>query len=393
MHAIRKTVSAALAAAALAAFSPAGTAAAAPASPESYIYRGARLTGLGGDPSRLRVADTDGDNFDDIVQFTTDGRAYVWRGGESAITYAGLWATGFGGDMSRIAFVDVEGDGDSDVLQLAPSGTVYAWRSQGTAAPTYLGAVATGTGADVERIIVQSTSTDAALYQHAPDGRLYRWFWSSGMSRFDYYGLAASGTGADSSRVKIIGNLVAQITAGGSLYGWVYAGTSVPNEYLGRIATGLGDDMSRIAVIRDRLSGGAVDSVVQLASNGSMYGWQVAADWRSTSYRGPIATGLGADVSRIRFPHVFNSQGCRIGFDDIVQLAPSGSVYGWAGSGLTGGNPTYQGLMVTGVGADPDKILIGDFGGTFHRDFLQVTGAGVGYLWESADGFNADCVS
>ena len=391
MNATRKVMSIALVATALIAFAIAGTAGAVVV-PESYDYVGAVLTGLGGDPSRLRVADINDDNFDDVVQFTTDGRAYAWLGGKSAITYLGQWGTGFGGDMSRIALVDLEGDGDSDVLQLAPSGTVYAWRSQGTAAPTALGAVATGTGAVAERITVKYTGLDAGLYQHAPDGRLYRWFWSSGMSRFDYYGLAASGTGAESSRVRIIGNLIVQVAPDGSLYGWVYVGLSTPSEYLGRIATGLGDDISRIAVLADR-AGGSTFSIVQLASNGSMYGWQIATDWRSTSYRGRIATGLGADVSRIRIAHVFDSQSCRIGFEDVVQLAASGSVYGWSGSGFNGiGNPTYKGLIATGVGADPDSILVGDFGGTYHRDFLQVTDAGVGYLWRSADGTSGDCL-
>ncbi|MBW4717150.1 FG-GAP repeat domain-containing protein [Saccharothrix obliqua] len=105
----------------------------------------------GADPTRVHLADLDGDNHADLIRVDPDGTLTAWWNNNA---FAGQWhpagAVGAigGGDHTRVVFADLDADGKADLVRVEPDGSLTAWRNTNAfaaqwAAPTTIGAVDT----------------------------------------------------------------------------------------------------------------------------------------------------------------------------------------------------------------------------------------------------------
>lgn len=341
-------------------------------------YQGLAATGLGEDPTRIKVIDTNADGYDDLVQFASDGGSYRWLGGATGFNYVGLWGTGHGADAAAIKMADVGGDDRPDVIQFAPDGSAYVWINTGSGF-SYRGLWGTGFGGDTRWLIVDDLAGagQAQVVQFTPAGESY--LWTSDGARFVYAGRWGTGHGSDVTRIKAVRftgggpkDLV-QFASNGSSYRWA-TNLSGPLDYRGRVGTGHGTDHTRLMI--GDMNGDGADDVTQFASTGSSYRWLGTAG--GFDYQGLVATGHGYDSRYLRLQRTIGTATCAGGTEQVIQYASNGNGYLWDGT-------RYFGRINTGFGSDPSWLLIGDVVGNNHDDTLQMTAAGNAYLWRNVE--------
>ncbi|MER7846248.1 FG-GAP-like repeat-containing protein [Kitasatospora sp. NPDC096077] len=116
-------------------------------------------TGVTTDPARVRFADFDGDGKADYEVINPDGSVHVWlnKGGDGHGGWQdlGIVATGLTTDPSRVRLADFDGDGKADYEVINPDGSVHAYLDKfADGQPNWqdLGTVATGLTTDPSRV-------------------------------------------------------------------------------------------------------------------------------------------------------------------------------------------------------------------------------------------------
>ncbi|MBD0688812.1 hypothetical protein BG452_05300 [Streptomyces sp. CBMA123] len=116
-----------------------------------WVNYGQIASGLTTDPSRVRLADIDGDGRADYSAIGGNGSVvtYLNRGGDGhgGWTNYGQIATGTTSDQNAVTLADFTGDGRSDYVTTNPNGSVNVYRNDGGDGHggwTNLGQVATG---------------------------------------------------------------------------------------------------------------------------------------------------------------------------------------------------------------------------------------------------------
>ncbi|MFF2076420.1 FG-GAP-like repeat-containing protein [Kitasatospora sp. NPDC058162] len=116
-----------------------------------WVNYGQIASGLTTDPSRVRLADIDGDGRADYSAIGGNGSVvtYLNRGGDGHGGWSnyGQIATGTTADQNAVVLADFTGDGRSDYITTNPNGSVNVYRNDGGDGHggwTNLGQVATG---------------------------------------------------------------------------------------------------------------------------------------------------------------------------------------------------------------------------------------------------------
>lgn len=152
-------------------------------------------------PCEMRIGDMNGDGIDDLLRFSNEGNGYAWvsTGAPMSYTYKGLIGTGFG-LSHQVRVGDMDGDGDDDLFKFLDNGNGYAWRSDKTSY-TSLGLIATGFGNSAQvRVGDRDGDGDDDLYQFTDEGKGY--YWESKGASYTYLGIFTSGFGP-SRQVRI----------------------------------------------------------------------------------------------------------------------------------------------------------------------------------------------
>ncbi|GAA1956524.1 FG-GAP-like repeat-containing protein [Catenulispora subtropica] len=146
-------------------------------------------TGLTTDASKVRFADFDGDGRTDYLLFSDSGAISVWlnRGGDTA---GGWWsigqiATGLTSDPTKVRIADIDGDGYADYTQINADGSLNTWQNQGGDGHggwKSLGRIATGTttNADAVQLTDFNGDTHADYLRTNTNGSIEAWLWNGG---------------------------------------------------------------------------------------------------------------------------------------------------------------------------------------------------------------------
>ncbi|PWK86519.1 VCBS repeat protein [Lentzea atacamensis] len=136
----------------------------------------------GGDSTRVRLADLNGDNKADLIVINGDGSLTAWQNNNAL---GGSWAApvmaGNVGttDQSQVRFGDLNGDGKADLIRVAPDGGMTGWLNNNAlggswSAPAVLGNAGAGGTAGV-RLADLNADGKADLIRVGTDGGLTAW--------------------------------------------------------------------------------------------------------------------------------------------------------------------------------------------------------------------------
>ncbi|MGW4212521.1 FG-GAP-like repeat-containing protein [Lentzea sp. NPDC004789] len=137
----------------------------------------------GGDATRVRLADLNGDGKADLVVVNTDGSMTAWQ--NNGVLAGGSWAApvtvGNVGttDQSRVRFGDLNGDGRDDLIRVNADGSLTAWQNNNAlggswAAPVTVGNVGTTEQSRVRFGDLNADGRDDLIRVNA-DGSLTAW--------------------------------------------------------------------------------------------------------------------------------------------------------------------------------------------------------------------------
>ncbi|NAS26971.1 lipolytic protein G-D-S-L family [Herbidospora sp. NEAU-GS84] len=251
--------------------------------------------------------------------------------------YVGRIASVAGASREQVRFADLNGDGRDDYLLVGEQGQVRAWinnRAGQGGGWNHIGEIATGA---------------------APRHQV-RFADLNGDGRDDYLVVG------DQGQVSMWLN-----TGTGDAVGWASQGV---------VATGVGATRDQVRFADVDVDGR--DDYLVVDDQGRVRAWlnQFTPGGGAWSYRGEIASGVGATRDQVRF-HDLDGDGD----DDYLVVDGQGYFRAWLNN--VGGNRPwiYQGAVAGGVGVGGAGLAMADIDGNGRDDFLTVDDAGEVAAW------------
>ncbi|MDT7788346.1 MAG: hypothetical protein QOF58_6765 [Pseudonocardiales bacterium] len=144
----------------------------------------------GGDATRVRLADLNGDNKADLVVVNMNGSLTAWQ--NNGVLEGGSWSApvtaGNAGttDQSQVRFGDLNGDGRADLVTVAPNGVMTGWLNNNAlggswSAPAGIGNAGAGGTAGV-KLADLNADGKADLIRVGADGGLTAWLNNNAMA-------------------------------------------------------------------------------------------------------------------------------------------------------------------------------------------------------------------
>ncbi len=399
--------------------------------------------------AQIQFADFDGDGKADYIVVDPDSSVKVWlnQGGDLAGGWKALEKVAMGvAPGKRIVFADVDGDARADYLVVEPSGYTQAWLNNGGDGRAKTGwvdqgALAYGVGApgahvqfpdidgdglaDYAVVDPNSGAVDAWLNKGVPaPGALWLW---AGQGRVAY-GVPGFQKGdtisfgdlngdhfddyidqrdlSDEGGTTPMSDKAQYYINGGAQAGnwkWTQENTKVMSQLLTPFTIG------SQPLYKDLTGDGKAD-LIYLYPSGAAEGWLNYLSWPaytgdgkgasieslSWTQQGQIATGVGADRSRVRIADFDGDHKADYlitqadGSVDVYVNQSGGGKWTWsvpvrvAGRVSCADDPNQ-----THTAADTHTIQFADVTGDGRADFLCVAGNGAVHVWRNSDGKDA----
>ncbi|MFF3442385.1 FG-GAP-like repeat-containing protein [Streptosporangium sp. NPDC002721] len=246
--------------------------------------------------------------------------------------YVGKISADVGATRDQVRFADVNGDGRDDYLVVGDQGQVKAWYNNRAAQGggwDYAGEIASGSAPRDQVRFADVNGDGRDDYLVVDDqGRVRAWLRTS--TGWTSQGEIAPGVGATRDQVRL-----------------------ADVDFDGRADYLVVDDQGRVKAWLNNLGVGG--------------GW---------SYRGEIASGVGATQTQVRFSDLDGD-----GRDDYLVVQDWGQIRGWLND-VGGSRPwIYQGDVASSVGAQRTQVILADVNGDARADYLVVGNDGSVSAW------------
>ncbi|MEW1779599.1 FG-GAP-like repeat-containing protein, partial [Streptomyces sp. NPDC086777] len=174
-------------------------------SPPGWVAQSQAAAGVGQPGSKIRLADYDGDGFDDYWVLNDDGTVDLWtNAGTPNWTSLGRVAGGIGRTSGGVVLADLNADNRADYLYINSDGSVEAWLNTGTGGWSAQGKIAGGVGQPGSKVRIADYDGDgkADYWVLNDDGSADVWLYGGGTT-WTSLGRVAGGIGRTSGGVVL----------------------------------------------------------------------------------------------------------------------------------------------------------------------------------------------
>ncbi|MCZ7438872.1 FG-GAP-like repeat-containing protein [Micromonospora sp. WMMC241] len=366
-----------------------------------WLNQGEVVPNLGASRAEVMFADISGDGRDDYLAVDEAGQVRGWfnnlGGSGAAWLPQGIVAVGVGASRDELTFTDVNGDGRDDYLVVGAEGQVRAWlNAVGGSRPwLFQGEIASGVGASRADVVFAEVNGDGRsdYLVVRRQGVVSGWFNDrfAGHDRWRWEGTVASGVNATRDQVRLTDinadGRADYLVVGdqGQLTAWLNQGRDTAGAWTwawqGTIASGVNATRDQVR-LTDINADGRADYLV-VGDQGQLTAWlnqgrNTEGAW-TWAWQGTIASVAGADRAQVRLADV-NADGRA----DYLLVGDQGQVRSWLNQGRNAEGSwgwSYQGQIVSGVGATRDSVRFADIDGDRRDDYLVIDDLGRLRAW------------